>query len=121
MGPNVSSGSGKRQEYDLNVVGPNSLGIMNTDVGMNATFGPDMALDGNMSFMSQSGAFITAVIDWANDEDIGFKDIVSLGNKAVLDEADFIEAWNDDPDTEVIIGYLEGISAGPRSYRRLER
>ncbi|KAB1191935.1 CoA-binding protein [Haloferax sp. MBLA0076] len=119
FGETGSEGAAREQElreiaekYDMNVVGPNSLGIMNTDVGMNATFGPDMALDGNMSFMSQSGAFITAVIDWANDEDIGFKDIVSLGNKAVLDEADFIEAWNDDPDTEVIIGYLEGISAG---------
>ena len=119
FGETGSEGAAREQElreiadeYGLNVVGPNSLGIMNTDVGMNATFGPDMALDGKMSFMSQSGAFITAVIDWANDEDIGFKDIVSLGNKAVLDEADFIEAWNDDPDTEVIIGYLEGISAG---------
>ncbi|MCL7418162.1 MAG: acetate--CoA ligase family protein, partial [Halalkalicoccus sp.] len=97
---------------DLNLVGPNSLGVMSTPVGLNATFGPDDALDGSLSFMSQSGAFITAVIDWANDQGIGFKDVVSLGNKAVLDEGDFVEAWNDDEGTDVIIGYLEGISEG---------
>ncbi|QIB73722.1 acetate--CoA ligase family protein [Halogeometricum borinquense] len=100
------------EEYDLNLVGPNSLGLMSTPTGLNATFGPDNALPGNMSFMSQSGAFITAVLDWANDQGIGFKDVVSLGNKAVLDEADFVDAWGDDEDTGVIIGYLEGISEG---------
>ncbi|KYH27921.1 succinyl-CoA ligase [ADP-forming] subunit alpha [Halalkalicoccus paucihalophilus] len=100
------------REYDLNLVGPNSLGVMSTPVGLNATFGPDDALDGNLSFMSQSGAFITAVVDWANDQGIGFKDVVSLGNKAVLDEGDFVEAWNRDEETDVIIGYLEGIDEG---------
>ncbi|MFW5918618.1 MAG: acetate--CoA ligase alpha subunit [archaeon] len=99
-------------EYDLNLVGPNSLGVMSTPVDMNASFGPEDALPGSMSFMSQSGAFITAVLDWANDQDIGFKDIVSLGNKAVLDETDFIEIWNEDEDTDVILGYLEGIENG---------
>jgi acetyltransferase len=99
-------------EYDLNLVGPNSLGIMSTANGMNASFGPDSPEAGNMSFMSQSGAFITAVLDWANDEDVGFKDVASLGNKAVLDETDFVDHWGDDPDTDVIIGYLEGISQG---------
>ncbi|SFG03634.1 acetyltransferase [Halopelagius inordinatus] len=100
------------EEYDMNLVGPNSLGIMSTPKGMNATFGPENATEGSMSFMSQSGAFITAVLDWANDQGIGFKDVVSLGNKAVLDEADFVDTWGDDEDTDVIIGYLEGIDAG---------
>jgi len=99
-------------EYDLNLVGPNSLGVMSTPATMNATFGPENALPGSMSFMSQSGAFITAVLDWANDQDIGFKDIVSLGNKAVLDETDFIQIWNADEETDVILGYLEGIENG---------
>jgi len=80
-------------EYDLNLVGPNSLGIMSTPSGMNATFGPENALPGGLSFMSQSGAFVTAVLDWANDNGIGFKDVVSLGNKAVLDETDFVDHW----------------------------
>jgi acetyltransferase len=100
------------EQYDLNLVGPNSLGIMSTGVDMNATFGPEKAQPGGMSFMSQSGAFITAVLDWANDQDIGFRDVVSLGNKAVLDEADFVREWGDDPETDVVIGYLEGIEEG---------
>ncbi|WP_134672222.1 acetate--CoA ligase alpha subunit [Halorussus marinus] len=100
------------EEYDLNLVGPNSLGVMSTPVGLNATFGPENALSGSISFMSQSGAFITAVLDWANDQGIGFKDVVSLGNKAVLDETDFVEAWAEDPDTDVILGYLEGVENG---------
>jgi acetyltransferase len=62
--------------------------------------------------MSQSGAFVTAVLDWANDRHIGFKDVVSLGNKAVLNERDFVEAWGDDPDTDVILGYLEDLNDG---------
>ena len=99
-------------EYDIDLVGPNSLGIMSTPVGMNATFGPESATGGGLSFMSQSGAFITAVLDWANDQGIGFKDVVSLGNKAVLDESDFVEAWGDDDATDVVIGYLEGITNG---------
>ncbi len=100
------------EEYDLNLVGPNSLGVMSTPRGLNATFGPDNALPGSMSFMSQSGAFITAVLDWANDEGLGFKDVVSLGNKAVLDETDFVRAWGDDPETDVILAYLEGVEDG---------
>ena len=100
--------------YDLNLVGPNSLGIMSTTKGMNATFGPDNARSGTLSFMSQSGAFITAVLDWANDQGVGFQDVVSLGNKAVLDEADFVDYWGDDERTDVVIGYLEGITEGRR-------
>ncbi|WP_254538103.1 acetate--CoA ligase family protein [Halomarina litorea] len=100
------------REYDLALVGPNSLGVLSTGSGLNATFGPDMALPGDVSFMSQSGAFVTAVLDWANDRGLGFRDVVSLGNKAVLDERDFVEAWGSDPDTSVVLGYLEGITDG---------
>ncbi|ELZ23746.1 acetyl CoA synthetase [Halosimplex carlsbadense 2-9-1] len=99
-------------EYDLNVVGPNSLGIMNTGVGLNATFGPENAQEGSISFMSQSGAFVTAVVDWANDRNLGFHNVVSLGNKAVLDESDFVREWGEDPDTDVILGYLEDVVDG---------
>ena len=99
-------------EHGLNLVGPNSLGIMSTPSGMNATFGPENALPGGLSFMSQSGAFVTAVLDWATDNGVGFNDVVSLGNKAVLNETDFVDYWGDDEDTEVIIGYLEGIEDG---------
>ena len=99
-------------EFDLNLVGPNSLGVMSTPEALNATFGPEIAPSGSLSFMSQSGAFITAVLDWAADEGLGFKDVVSLGNKAVMDETDFIRYWADDPETNVVLGYLEGVSDG---------
>jgi acetyl coenzyme A synthetase (ADP forming)-like protein len=122
-----SEGSAREKElvdiaeaFDLNVVGPNSLGVMSTGVGMNATFGPRMATPGRISFMSQSGAFITAVLDWAVDQEIGFRDIVSLGNKAVLDESDFVRQWGDDPETDVILGYLEDVADG-RAFIRAAR
>ncbi|MFC7137975.1 acetate--CoA ligase family protein [Halobaculum litoreum] len=99
-------------EYDLELVGPNSLGVMSSPTGMNATFGPDAPPAGSVSFMSQSGAFVTAVVDWAKDAGLGFKDAVSLGNKAVLDETDFVRAWGDDPDTDAVVGYLESIDDG---------
>jgi len=105
------------REYDLNLVGPNSLGVMSTPVGLNATFGNEMANPGDVSFMSQSGAFVTAVLDWAAERDVGFKDIVSLGNKAVLDEGDFVAEWGEDPDTDVILGYLEDIDDGTEFVR----
>ena len=100
------------EEYDMNLVGPNCVGVMSTDVGLNATFAPLNADPGNISFMSQSGAFITAVLDWASDRSLGFKDVVSLGNKAVLDESDFVREWGDDPGTDVVLGYLEDIDDG---------
>ncbi|WP_435064244.1 acetate--CoA ligase family protein [Halobaculum sp. EA56] len=99
-------------EYDLNLVGPNSLGVMSSPLGLNATFGPDAPPAGGVSFMSQSGAFVTAVVDWAAEAGLGFKDVVSLGNKAVLDETDFVRAWGDDPDTDVVVGYLESVVDG---------
>ncbi len=105
------------EEYDLDVVGPNSLGVMSTPRGLNATFGDVMAREGGISFMSQSGAFVTAVLDWAAERDVGFKDIASLGNKAVLDESDFVAEWGADPDTDVILGYLEDVGDGAEFVR----
>ena len=99
-------------EHDLTLVGPNSLGIASTPVGLNATFGPSMPDPGGISFMSQSGAFVTAVIDWAFEQDIGFRHVVSLGNKAVVDETDFVADWGDDDGTDVIVGYLESVENG---------
>ncbi len=101
-------------EYGLNVVGPNVLGLISTRVGLNATFAPRGALPGHIAFMSQSGAFCTSVLDWAWKEKLGFSHFVSLGNKAVLNECDFLLAFAADPETRVIVGYLEGIQEGPR-------
>ncbi|MGC9018397.1 MAG: acetate--CoA ligase alpha subunit [Candidatus Bipolaricaulaceae bacterium] len=102
------------EEYGLNVLGPNVLGIISTRAGLNATFAPRGALPGHIAFMSQSGAFCTSVLDWAWKEKLGFSHFVSLGNKAVLDECDFLQAFAEDPETRVIVAYLEGIRDGPR-------
>jgi len=116
-----AGGEGARRErelveiaeaYDLTLVGPNCLGVMSTRSGLNATFGPEMALPGSVGFMSQSGAFITAVLDWAADEGFGFSDVVSLGNKASEDETDFMRRWADDPETNVVMAYLESVVDG---------
>ncbi|MFB6161895.1 MAG: acetate--CoA ligase family protein [Halococcoides sp.] len=100
------------EEYDLNLVGPNCIGVISTSVGMNASFTSKSASPGDISFMSQSGAFISAVLDWAIENNVGFNDIVSLGNKAVLDEGDFIDYWGEDDETEVVLGYLEDVENG---------
>lgn len=98
--------------YDMTLIGPNSLGVMSTPTGLNASFAQRMPEPGAVSFMSQSGAFVTAVLDWAGDQGIGFRHVVSLGNKLDVDEASLLEVWNDDPGTEAIIGYVESIERG---------
>lgn len=102
------------ERHGLTIIGPNSLGIMSTPNGLNATFGPRIADPGPISFMSQSGAIVTAVVDWARDQGIGFRHIVSLGNKLDVDEASLLDAWAGDAGTKVIIGYLESVPRGRR-------
>ncbi len=98
--------------YGIRVVGPNCLGIIDTKSRLNASFAADMPLSGDISILSQSGALLTAILDWALANDMGFSKFVSLGNKADLNEADFIEYLADDPDTKVILGYIEGVADG---------
>ena len=103
--------------HGMNVLGPNVLGLISTRVGLNATFAPRGALPGDIAFMSQSGAFCTSVLDWAWKERLGFSHFVSLGNKAVLTEVEFLAAFARDPQTRVIVAYLEGISDGAEFIR----
>ncbi len=100
------------EEYDLDLVGPNCVGVINTKTGLDATFIQGKPPEGSISLMSQSGAFIAAVLGWAAQHDVGFNDVVSLGNEAVLDEVDFVAEWGDDPDTDVILAYLEDVEDG---------
>lgn len=96
------------RQYGLRLVGPNSVGVINTAVGLNATFAETAPLEYEVGMLSQSGAVATAILDWARSVNMGFSKFVSLGNMADLNEADFIEYLGDDPDTRVIVGYLEG-------------
>jgi acetyltransferase len=101
------------QEYNIKLVGPNCLGVMDTYNDMNASFSSDIAHKGKISFMTQSGAIMAAILDYADKKNIGFSRIVSLGNKAVINENDCMRDFMEDENTEVITAYLEGIVDGP--------
>jgi len=98
--------------YGLRVLGPNCLGLVNTATGLNASFAHAMPGKGNIAFFSQSGALCTAILDWSLDRGIGFSKFVSLGNKSDISELDMMEYLADDPDTRVILGYVEGVGCG---------
>ncbi len=102
------------EENGIALVGPNCLGFINTDptVMLNASFAPTMPKSGNIAFVSQSGALCAAVLDYAKGKGIGFSKFVSMGNKAVTNEVDFLRTLRDDPMTDVILMYVEDISEG---------
>jgi acetyl coenzyme A synthetase (ADP forming)-like protein len=98
----------------LSLVGPNCLGIINTapDVQMNATFATHMPRKGALGLVSQSGALCTALLDYAQGRGIGFSRFVSFGNKVDVTEIDLLRALARDPQTHVILMYVEDLSAG---------
>ena len=102
------------QRYDMRMLGPNCLGVIDTICPLNATFARGMPERGEIAMMSQSGALLLAVHDWALGEGVGFSRFVSLGNKADIDEIDLLKLWDEDQYTRVIIAYLEGITDGPQ-------
>ncbi len=101
-------------KYGIRLVGPNCLGVINNNenIHMNASFATKMPKAGNIAFISQSGALCTAVLDYAEGRDIGFSKFVSFGNKADVNEVDLLHYLKDDPDTDVILMYLEDITNG---------
>ncbi len=100
------------RHYGMRMVGPNCLGIIDTTTRLNASFAALMPGNGEIAFMSQSGALCTAILDWSASQGIGFSRFVSLGNKADVDEVALLRAWGGDPTNRVILAYLEGISDG---------
>ncbi len=103
-------------EAGIPLIGPNCLGIINTDptISMNAAFGRKMPAAGNLGFLSQSGALCTSVLDYAEARHMGFSKFVSFGNKADVDEIDLLGYLAKDEKTKVIAMYLESISDGRR-------
>jgi acetate---CoA ligase (ADP-forming) len=103
------------KEAHVRVVGPNCLGIINpqASVKLNASFAARMPKAGNISFISQSGALCTAVLDFAADLDVGFSKFISIGNKADIDELDLLRYFHKDKGTDVIMIYLEELRRGP--------
>lgn len=100
------------REAGMLLLGPNSLGLINTACSLNASFAAGRPRPGGVSFFSQSGAMCVCVLDWAMGLGMGFSKFVSLGNKACLNEAHALRALGDDPDTTVILGYCESVEDG---------
>ncbi len=93
----------------MRLVGPNCLGIMNPTIGLNATFARDAPKTGNVAFLSQSGALLTAILDWSQREEVGFSAIVSTGSMLDVGWGDLIYHFGDDPHTKSILLYMESV------------
>lgn len=109
------------KELNLNILGPNCFGVINSGIGLNATFSKAKIKKGKIAFISQSGAIASAVLDWAQERNIGFSKFISLGNKILLNENDFFESLKDDKETELVIVYLEEIEDGERFMEDVSR
>ena len=99
----------------MRLVGPNCLGMMNPFIGLNATFAHDLVRSGSVAFLSQSGALLTAVLDWSLREQVGFSAIVSTGSMLDVDWGDLISFFGEDPQTKSILLYIESV-ADARSF-----
>jgi acyl-CoA synthetase (NDP forming) len=108
------------REANVRLVGPNCLGVINPLANFNASFSARMPEAGNISFISQSGALCTAVLDFAADREFGFSKFISIGNKADVDELDLIQYFHKDPKTEVIMIYMEELHRGPEFIRAVK-
>jgi acetyltransferase len=97
------------QGAGIRVIGPNCLGVMRPNYGLNATFADGIARPGNVAFISQSGALCTAVLDWSRSENVGFSAFVSIGSMLDVGWGDLIDYFGNDPDTHSIVIYMESV------------
>ena len=104
----------------IRFIGPNCLGVIAPAHKLNASFGGDLPIPGSIGYISQSGALLAAILDLANANGMGFSSLVSIGNKADVDELDIIRAFGSQKDTKVIAGYLENIADGDGFVREAE-
>jgi acetyl coenzyme A synthetase (ADP forming)-like protein len=104
----------------VRLVGPNCLGVIDTEIGLNATFAPQAPPPGRIAFASQSGAFGILAIAEAAGRGLGLSSFASVGNKADLSGNDFLRYWEQDPRTDVILLYLESFG-NPRRFGRIAR
>lgn len=113
---------GLARSYGLRLIGPNCLGIINTDpeVSMNASLSSHMPQRGRAGFFCQSGALGSAILERASNRGLGLSTFVSAGNRADVSGNDLLQYWEKDPSTEVILLYLESIG-NPRKFSRIAR
>ncbi|MFP4115819.1 MAG: acetate--CoA ligase family protein [Candidatus Aenigmatarchaeota archaeon] len=102
----------KADENGITVLGPNVLGYVDTSTPINASFSPEFPMEGDVAFLSQSGALGSGMIEKSNFLNLGISKFVSLGNKAMLDETDFLNYLKEDGKTNYGMMYLESISRG---------
>ena len=110
------------RRYKMRLVGPNCLGILNTEEGvqLNATFAPVQPPPGRIAFSSQSGALGLAILDYARQLNLGISHFVSVGNKADVSGNDLLEFWEKDPNTDLILFYLESFG-NPAKFTQIAR
>lgn len=110
----------RARSYGMRLIGPNCMGVVNAngEVSLNATFAPVFPSFGNVALLSQSGALGLALLDYSRDMNIGLSTFASIGNKADVSGNDLIQYWEQDPDTDVILLYLESFG-NPRKFSRL--
>lgn len=96
--------------HALRIVGPNCIGVLAPAAGLNASFAHRMALKGGTAFLTQSGAMLTSVLDWASDRGIGFSTLMSLGGMADVDFGDMLDYLANDPATTAVLLYVESIT-----------
>ena len=97
------------RSYNVRILGPNCLGIIRPDLGLNATFSKTTAAPGNLALVSQSGAMCSAVLDWAKSNDVGFSSVISIGMTADVDFGEILDYLIYDSRTHYILMYVEGI------------
>ncbi|MFA6063795.1 MAG: bifunctional acetate--CoA ligase family protein/GNAT family N-acetyltransferase [Gallionella sp.] len=102
------------KRYGIRLIGPNCLGVMRPSIGLNATFNNGGANTGNLALVSQSGALCTAILDWAQINDVGFSSVVSMGSSADVDFGETLDYLVSDPQTQSILMYIEGIRESRR-------
>lgn len=108
-------------EHELNIMGPNCLGLINTEINLNATFAKSELEKGSISLIMQSGALTTALLDMARKKHLGFSKIATLGNKSMVNESDLIDYYAQDNKTKIIALYLENIADGKRFRKAMTR
>lgn len=97
------------EENKMSVVGPNTLGVINTENGFNGSFSSTFPQQGGIAVVSQSGALCTAILDWARQEKVGFSKFISTGNKSFLSEANYFSYLEQDPATKAVFVYMESV------------
>lgn len=98
----------------LRIEGPNCIGLLLPHLGLNASFAQNMPQAGDLAFISQSGALVTAIIDWTEAHGIGLSQVISLGDMADADFGDFLDYLAGDPTSRAILLYMEQMTAAPK-------